>query len=90
MDSNGRMPAQCTTTSILPNVLRVSLKRRSTSAALPLEGEHQHGQLGLRIGRPGLVAALPLQIVDMDRAAQAVGPAAQVDDARLPPFLEHG
>ena len=44
--------------------------------ALQLVGEHQVGQLGLPVGGDPVVAALPLQVVEVDRGPDAVADAA--------------
>ena len=54
------------------------------AAALQLEGEHQHRQLGLPVACKSLVAVLPVQVVEVNRSPEAVGEAAQVDDPRAP------
>ena len=54
---------------------------RRLEPALQLVGEEQVGELALAVGRPLAVAALPLQVVEVD-AADAVGAAAHRHDAR--------
>ncbi len=43
--------------------------------ALQVVGEHQIGQLGLAVGGDAVIAAFPLQIVEVDGGQDPVGPA---------------